>query len=267
MSEVEGFPPDIAEIAREVLLICMTRAFTPSIAATHQAAEWVNLEDGEGSPILGVSLELSSFRKRISEWIRDREKPLAWWRRLDTRDGYVLLRRLQGATHRAIADELDVSHTAVIKAWRRYVASGDVPPLIDIPFVERRPRQADRKKRAEIALMVWAWYSASPEMITLSEDRFGASLTGLIRGAPRVMAYYAQGIPRCLLDFTPLLDDPPEVPRLSDAELQALAEEHEQEDVEMVYDGDRERMTGKLPQMSQNILKGAQQSLHDYYSA
>jgi len=261
MSELEGFPPDIASRAREVLLICITRAFTPSIAATHQAAEWVDLEDDAASPILGVKLELSSFRKRISEWVKDREKPLAWWRRLDTRDGYVLLRRLQGATHRVIADELEVSHTAVIKAWKRFVVSGDVPPLIDIPLVERRPRQADRKMRAEAALMVWAWYSASEELITLPPEQLPERLTDLIRGASPVRAYHAQGLPRCVRDLPPLPMVSPEVPPLSDAELQALAE-----DVVMVYDGDRERMTGKRPEMLSRTLKGAQKSLCDYKS-
>lgn len=252
MNELEGFPPDIAYRAREVLLICMTRAMTPSIAATYQAAEWVDLEDEAASPILGVNLELSSFRKHISAWVKGREKPLAWWRRLDTRDGYVLLRRLQGATHRVIADELEVSHTAVLKAWKRFVVSGDVPPLIDIPLVERRPRGADRKIRAETALMVWAWYSASEELITLPPEQLPERLTDLIGGASPVRSYYAQGAPRCVLTLPPLDGEPPEVPPRTDAEMQALAEEHERENVE----GAPLRL---------NILKGAQKSLRDHH--
>jgi len=101
--------------------------------------------------------------------------------------------------------------------------------------------------------MVWVWYSASEELITLPPEQLPERLTDLIRGTSPVRSYYAQGAPRCVLTLPPLDGETPEVPPLSDAELQALAEEHEREDVE----GAPLRL---------NILKGAQKSLCDYRS-
>jgi broad specificity phosphatase PhoE len=313
MSEVDGFPPDIAEIAWKVFHICRALRDTPSLAAAHQSAEWIDLGLESPSPILadprGRALELSSFRKHILGWekkgeekkeeeekrddedqkradgdeeqeradgdekpkhprwkMKDCADPTSWMEPLfQTRNGYILARRLQGATHRVIADELDVSHTAVIKAWRRYIASGDVPPLINIPFVERRPRQADKKARAEAALLVLAWRLAPHYLMACSHRGVCRALTAILTGGdPRRLSEsdleigcngavwrYQQSLRESISDHvSDVIEEAPD--------LEWTFSEEEIEEIER--DGEEQDRLNKI------LIAGAQQSLHDYYS-
>lgn len=181
--EVIAFPLDLAEKARAVMICCWLRSVTPTFQAAQAAAYWARSGD-EGDKrkyeaILDV-LEASTFRKRITPWVAHRENAISWYQRIMGREGYILTRKLQGATHRKIGDELGLSHTAVIKILTAYIEANDLPPCIPLDLMTARPRLADRRARAEPALMMFAWVVGGGAMFWSSAEGVRSYLTNTL---------------------------------------------------------------------------------------
>lgn len=237
--EVVAFPLDLAEKARAVMICCWLRSVTPTFQSAQAAAYWARSGD-EGDKrkyeaILDV-LEASTFRKRITPWVAHRENAISWYQRIMGREGYILTRKLQGATHRKIGDELGLSHTAVIKILTAYIEANDLPPCIPLDLMTARPRLADRRARAEPALMMFAWWVGGGAMFTNSVEGVRAYLTSTLNTTDPSPLIYAEGVVPLARHGLSLIthDDLPYVSRtehgereISDEELYALAVEWE----------------------------------------
>lgn len=157
VEEAVAFPLDIAEKARMIFLLCLVRASTQSAAATQRSAEEIDVISDRRRQMVPHISSPSSFRALLSQATANRADPLAWHRQLLGRDGYILIRYLQGTSRVMIGREVGLTHTAIKKVLDRLEASDLLPPLISF--------DPSSLPAADLALMVIAWRYAALAMV------------------------------------------------------------------------------------------------------
>ena len=194
------FDPKVAGEAREAFLICLIRSTQTDLAATLAAALEVDLTARWLMPRpIFSAISTSGFNHHVRRWfsfndekdkkagLKKRQTTMEWHRRLRGRDGYVLLRYLQGASASQIGRECNLSHTMINKFLSRFrdELSDDpswLPPLVTTSMLAR-DKQDRPPETAKVAALVFAWRHGAQAMMFNDAEGVTRYLSWLLNSA------------------------------------------------------------------------------------
>jgi len=195
------FDSRVAGEAREAFLACLIRSTQTNLKTTKEAAHEVDLAARVLVPrsIFSAS-STSGFNHHVRRWFyfshkngekvsrKKRQTTMEWHSRLRGRDGYVLLRYLQGASASQIGRECNLSHTMINKLLCRFRDElendpSSLPPLVTTSMLARH-KQDRPPETAKVAALVFAWRYGAMAMMFHGADGVTRYLSWLLNSAP-----------------------------------------------------------------------------------